>query len=105
MENNNKISTKDELIKNFTPEQMEIYNYYINKFNNKDQTSLILAEDKEMLSYEKGCKILEKVLKAEVVVGLIVVTLVFMFGGFKSGPQVKYKAASSSIVFDVDYKR
>lgn len=106
----NNISTKDELIKNFTDEQLAIYNYYLSKYNagsntSSSSTSLIVADDKQVQMLEKGCKILEKVLKAEVVVGLIVVTLVFVFGGNSKAPEVKYKTASTSIYFDIDNQK
>lgn len=95
----NMISTKDELIKNFSKEQMEIYNYYKSKFSYSDQ-ALVPAqkEDKELIFLEKGCNVLSVIFKAELVLTLLVVTFVVMFNGFPgdSQSQVKYKEASIS---------
>lgn len=91
------IDTKEELIKNFSKEQMEIYNYYLNKFSKDDAKKYpAVIEDREIRFLENGCKILEKVLKVEVVVALLVGTFIFMIGGMpeKADTTVKYDEIS-----------
>jgi hypothetical protein len=99
----NMIDTKDELIKNFSKEQMEIYNYYKSQFSYSD-TELypVVKKDKEMMFLENGCNILSSILKVEVVLALIVVTFVVIFNGIPNNEksQVKYKQAS--IVEEID---
>lgn len=92
---NNKISTKDELIKNFSKEQLDIYNYYINYFNERDKLYPTVQDNKEIEVYEKSYKILKNVLKAEIVLGLIVASIVFISGNFNKKSTFKYQSTSS----------
>ena len=90
----NLINTKDELIKNFSKEQLEIYNYYKSKFSYADKELYpVVKEDRELLFLENSYKVLTNILKAEVVIALIIITVMFMFGGF-SKPDMKYKHIS-----------
>ena len=74
------IDTKEELLKNFSEEQMEIYNYYKNQFSYANEELYpVTKEDKKMILLEKTYKVMAGILKAEVAVSLLVVTFVFMF--------------------------
>jgi hypothetical protein len=95
----NKISTKDELIKNFSKEQLEIYNYYINYFNERDKLYPTVQENKEIEVYEKSYKILKTVLKAELVLGLVIASIVFVSGSFNKQSTFKYKSNSTHISY------
>ena len=96
----NLISTKDELIKNFNEEQMQIYEYYKNKFSYANEELYpTVKEDKEMIILEKTYKLLSVVFKTELVISLILATCVFVFGGSKK-EQVKYEG--SNIYFTVE---
>ena len=96
----NLISTKDELIKNFSEEQMELYNYYKSKFSYANEELYpTVREDKEMIFLEKTYKVLSVVFKTELVISLILATCVFVFGGSKK-EQVKYDG--SSVYFSVE---
>lgn len=99
MKKSNMISTKDELIRSFSKEQMEIYNYYKSKFCYSDQALVPMEkEDRELAILEKGCKILKIILKAEIVLGLAIATFVIMFNGFPKNTKspVSYKQAAIS---------
>ena len=90
----NLIDTKDELIKNFSKEQLEIYEFYKSKFSYADKDLYpVVKKDKELAFLENGCKLLTKVLKAEIVIALVVFTVMFMFKGF-SKPDIQYKQAN-----------
>lgn len=97
------IDTKEELIKNFSKEQMEIYNYYKSQFSYNDNALIpVQKEDKELMMLEKSCDILSTIFKVQLVITLIIVTCIVMFNGFpNTDTQVKYKQASIS--FEVDY--
>lgn len=95
----NIIDTKENLIKNFSKEQMEIYNYYKSQFSYVDKELYpTIKEDKELIFLEKGCNILSSILKVELVLTLIIVTFVVMFNGIPNNnePSIKYKQASIS---------
>ena len=92
---NNKISTKDELIKNFSKEQLDIYNYYINYFNERDKLYPTVQNNKDIEVYEKSYKILKTVLKAELVLGLVIASIVFISGSFGKQSTFKYQSASA----------
>lgn len=103
-EKSNLINTKEKLIENFSKEQMEIYNYYINKYSENDENLYpAVVEDKELKFLENGCSFLTKILKVEVVLGLIVATCIFMFGGFGKENQIKYKRATNPIEIEIKY--
>ena len=103
-EKSNLINTKEKLIENFSKEQMEIYNYYINKYSENDENLYpAVVEDKELKFLESGCSFLTKILKVEVVLGLIVATCIFMFGGFGKENQIKYKRATNPIEIEIKY--
>lgn len=103
-EKSNLINTKEKLLKNFSKEQMEIYNYYINKYSKSDEEFYpAVIEDKELKLLENGCSFLTKILKVEVVLGLIVATCIFMFGGFGKENQIKYKRAINPIEIEIKY--
>ena len=105
MKKENNISTKDKLIKNFSKEQMEIYNYYKNKFENNDEELYpIVSEDKELTFLENSCKIFTKILKVEIVMGLLIATFVFMFGGISNkNTQIKYKGQINPVQIHIKY--
>ena len=97
------IDTKEELIKNFSREQMEIYNYHKSKFSYVDPTLYpVVSEDRELRFLENGCNLLEKILKFEVVVALVVGTVIVMANGFplKQDSAVNYKQASATVEYD-----
>ena len=91
------IDTKEELIKNFSREQMDIYNRYKSKFTYVDPNLYpIVNGDKEIRFLENGCKLLEKVLKVEIVVALVVGTFILMTNDTvkEQDKTVTYKSAS-----------
>ena len=104
---NNKISTKDELIKNFSKEQLEIYNYYINYFNERDKLYPTVKENTEIEVYEKSYKILKNVLKAEVVLGLVIASIVFVSGNFNKKTTFRYQHTSNPTAYVeyIDYSK
>ena len=103
-EKSNSIDTKEKLMENFSKEQMEIYNYYLNKYSKNDVSLYpVVGEDKELRFLENGCSLLTKILKVEVVLGLIVATCIFMFGGFGKENQIKYKRATNPIEIEIKY--
>lgn len=86
----NLISTKDELVKNFTPEQLEIFEYYKSKLSYNDLVPV--KEDNELIFMEKTYGVLQKVFKIEMVFALIVATIVVISSvtSNKEEPQLKY---------------
>lgn len=76
-------STKDELIKNFSKEQLEVYNYYKSKFSYSG-TELITVnkEDKEIAFLENSCSVLKTIFKVELVFALIILTFAIIFDIF-----------------------
>ena len=100
------IDTKEELIKNFSREQMEIYNYHKSKFSYINPTLYpVISEDKELRFLENGCNILEKIFKFEVVVALIIGTVIVMSNGLptKNDSTVNYKQEIASVEYDVKF--
>ena len=76
----NLIDTKEELIKNFTEEQMEIYEYYKSKFSYTDeQLYPTVKEDKEMMRLEKTYQVLQVIFKVEVFASIFVLAFVSLF--------------------------
>jgi len=102
-ENSNLISTKDELIKNFSEEQMKIYNYYKSKFSYANEELYpVVKEDKEMVVLEKVYNTLSVIFKAEIVVALAISTFVFVFGGTpKSQIQYTRNPNTSSVYYEI----
>ncbi len=99
----NIISTKDELVKNFSKEQMDIYNYYKSKFSYANEELYpVVKEDKEMLVLENTYKVLKKIFKAEVIASLIIVTFVFIFNGAPKSETQYRKAVSAQTVEDIE---
>ena len=92
----NIIDTKDNMIKNFTKEQMEIYEYYKKQFVCADNESYpVVQNDKEMVLLEKSYNILKTIFKVETVLALIIVTSMIIFNGFSANKsQIKYKHAN-----------
>ena len=100
------IDTKEELIKNFSREQMEIYNYHKSKVSYINPTLYpVISEDKEIRFLENGCNILEKIFKFEVVVALIIGTVIVMSNGLptKNDSTVNYKQEIASVEYDVKF--
>ena len=90
----NLIDTKDELIKNFSKEQLDIYNYYKSKFSYTDKELYpVVKKDRELAFLENSYKILTNILKAEIVIALIIFTAIFIFTG-SSKPDVQYEKVS-----------
>lgn len=99
-EKSNLISTKDELIRNFNKEQMEIYEYYKSKFSYANEELYpTVKEDKEMIFLENTYKVLSIVFKTEIVISLVLATCVFIFGG---APKKQVKYDGSSVYFTVE---
>lgn len=99
------IDTKDELIKNFSREQMEIYNRYKSKFTYVDPNLYpTVSNDREIRFLENGCNLLEKVLKVEIVVALIVGTFVLMVNDTPSQKAQTITYKSASVVTEYDSK-
>lgn len=98
----NIISTKDELIKNFSKEQMEIYNYYKSKFSYANEELYpVVKEDKEMVTLENTYKLLKTIFKYEVIITLAIVSFVFIFNKTPNS-QIQFKEAYS--IQDIDVK-
>ena len=101
----NLIDTKEELIKNFSKEQMEIYNYYKSKFSYANEELYpVVKEDKELVFLENTYSVLKTIFKAEIVISLLVVTFVFIFTGTPK-QQIQYKQKDQvhfSVVQDVE---
>ncbi len=95
-EESNLIDTKENIVKKFTKEQMDIYNYYKKQFENSDNAIYPIAqEDKEILALEKSYNILKAIFKVETVLVLIIVTSMILFNGFSvNKSQIKYKHAN-----------
>lgn len=99
------IDTKEELIKNFSREQMEIYNRYKSKFTYVDPNLYpTVSNDREIRFLENGCKLLEKVLKVEIVAALIVGTIILMTNDTPKANNKTVTYKSASVVVDYNSK-
>ena len=95
---------KENIIKDFTKEQMDIYNYYRKQFEKNDSTNYPIAqEDKEIMALEKSYKMLKSIFKIETVLALIIFTVMFLFNGFPfNKSQIKYKHANIENIQIID---
>mgnify|MGYP006864513949 CR=1 FL=1 len=99
-------STKDDLIKNFNQQQLEIYNYYKSKFSYTG-TELITIDkdDKEITFLENGYSALKSIFKVELVFALIIFTFAIIFDIFpeNSSNNKGQEYVASSSIEDLDY--
>lgn len=97
----NLISTKDKLIENFTPEQLEIFEYYKSKFSYNDEL-LPIKEDKELIFMEKTYGILKILFKAELILALVIVTFVGLFSIVPNEKNANNSEDDVAIIFNMD---
>lgn len=88
-------STKDDLIKSFNQQQLEVYNYYKSKFSYSG-TELITT-DKELTFLENGYSVLKTIFRVELIFALIILTFAIMFDVFPedSNTDTKYEQIAS----------
>ena len=99
-------STKDDLIKNFNQQQLEIYNYYKSKFSYSG-TELITTDkqDREIGLLENSYNVLKAIFKAEIVMALIIFTFAIIFDIFpeNSSTEKEQEYVASSTVQGIEY--
>ena len=102
-------NTKDDLIKNFNQQQLELYNYYKSKFSYTG-TELITTNkaDKEITFLENGYSALKAIFKVELIFALIIFTFAILFDAFpessNNDKDQKY-VASVTEEYDYSYKK
>ena len=98
----NLISTKDKLIENFTPEQLEIFEFYKSKFSYNDELLPVEENDKELMFMEKTYGILKILFKAELFFALIIVTFFTIFNLIPDTKKSETLYDDVAIIFDLD---